>query len=302
MKHRNLLLGLLAGALLAGGGAAAIHFRRAPLRALRSPDYAVCANAIVEVAEAGRTDAVPHLIEILGNRRPSPVPGWNARWGLAKLGALLPDEEPSDRLRVGVSERRSVPSTLQPSNPQTLRPSDASTPPDVIQPVLTLERVSVEEGASQVVHLRWKLEIRHGCPFRVLPASPGWRYARRYGVPREREVVASAGFPPPHVRIAVYRRDPAGASGAWVHHAESWHLSLDEAAPPDAGGAWEATEDLVPPPGPGPALAVVEVSAMRIEDLAPDCPHRRGAGIHEGDPLRMLSAPVAAEIILPAFQ
>ena len=168
------------------------------------------------------------------------------------------------------------------------------------QPVLTLERVSADEGAPQVFQLKWKLEIPLGCPFRVLPASPGWRYARRYGVPREREVVASAGFPPPHIRIAVYRREPAGESGAWVHHSESWRLNLDEALPPDAGGSWEATEELVLPPGPGPALAVVEVPAMRIEDLAPACPHRRDAGIAEGGPLWLPTAPAAAEIALPA--
>ena len=302
MKHIGLFLGLAAGALLAGGGATAIHLHRAPLRALRSPDYAVCANAVVEVAETGRRDAAPFLLEILGSRRPSPVPGWNARWGLLKLGVPLTDEIPSDCRSVGASERSPGPATLQRSDAQTLRRSDTQTPPDVIQPVLTVERVSVDEGVSQVVHLKWKLELRLGCPFRVLPASPGWRLARRYGVPREREVVASAGFPPPHVRIAVYRRESAGVSGAWVHHSESWRLSLDEALPPDAGGSWEATEELVLPPGPEPALAVVEVPAMRIEDLAPACSHRRAAGIHEGGPLRMQSAPVTAEIILPASQ
>ncbi len=315
MKHRNLLLGLLAGALVAGGGTAAVHFRRAPLRALRSPDYAVCANAIVEVAEAGRADAVPYLTEILGSRRPSPVPGWNARWGLLKLGVSLTDEVPSERRSVGGSERPSVPPTLQPSDSQTLQRSDAQTPrrsdvqtlrrtdaptpPDLINPILTLERISVDEGAPQVFRMRWKLGIPLGCPFRVLPASPGWTLARRYGVPRGREIVANGGFPPPHVRIAVYRREPGGDSGSWVHHSESWRLSLEEGFPPDAGGEWEATEDLVPPPGPGPGLAVVEVPALRIEDLAPDCAPRRAAGIAEGAPLGFRTTPCAGEVELP---
>ena len=226
MSNSHFLLGgLAAGGLLGGAVATAVYFHRAPIRALRSPYWIVRANAIVDVAERGCRDALPLLRGFLNERQATPVIAWNARWAIHRLTEGAPAADTG------------VPAGLP-----------------VLKPELKAE-LSQADPAADIWQVQAHYALPAGGAYAILDRSDSGFMARRYGVPREREVAAKIGPQPPFLRAAVYRRDP---SGAWVHHFEAWYRldALD--------GPFEEKVDLVCPKALGPYRVVLETPELLL--------------------------------------